>query len=357
MLSLQSDIRLFLDRKKVDHPDFAQSRLTNGRRRASSPTGNSKEKKMEQIVNGNQMASPAFSGKPEDFQRDLALLAKEQAGQPLEPTQTEPPKETPAQPEQPQATATPPQEPQIPEKFKNADGSVSVERIEKSTVNAQEAYEKYRQKEIELQRKMNEVNRLSQMPAIPQPQTYAPPQPRSLAEQINAELAANPQNPGQVLEKLFDAARMAGYSQAAQEVNMVRQEVELSKRQIELERIAKDDPWVLSDEGFTELMRIRENKPWLNASPAPMTSAYREYLADSVLKQRSGQQVRMPTPKAQAAPVAPAQAVDRTQPQPAVSLANADKQSLDNLFKNKSPQEEAAIFKSLGFNVERWQTK
>ena len=318
---------------------------------------------MTPVVDGSTLSAPAFSGKPENFQADMALLAQEQGtdAQPLPPEPSNP-AEQPAQPPAPVTNEA------IPDKFKNPDGSVSVEKIEKSTVNAQDAYERYRQKELELQRKMSEVNRMQQpnYQSQPQPQyqpqnaqpVYQSPQnvPMTLEQQINSELAANPQNPGAVLSKLFSAAANMGYQQAIGEIQTVRQETELVKRQKELETIAQKDEWVLSPEGIDALSKIRAERPWVNSSPNPWTSAYKEILADRVLNGQSVQQVKTPNPKVATAPVAPVGTVDRTQRQP-VQVDTADKQSLDNLFRAKTPQEEAALFKQLGFNVDRWSGK
>lgn len=318
-------------------------------------------------VTGSDLAAPAFSGQPGDFQKDMALLAKEQGM--AQPMTLESSTATPEQPAQPQATVTEQPETGIPDKFKGPDGSVSVERIEKSTVNAQEAYERYRQAELALQAKRNEVNRQQYQQPQYQPQVnqpvYTPAVPNnptvpmSLAQQINAELAANQSNPGAVLEKLFHAAANMGYQQATAEIQNVRQETELVKRQRELEVIAQKDEWVLSPEGTEALSKIRAERPWVNNSPTPWTSAYKELIADRVLNGgsvQSVQQVKTPNPKVLTAPAAPVGSVDRTQRQP-VRVDTADKQSLDSLFKAKTPQEEAAMFKQLGFNVDRWMGK
>ena len=208
-----------------------------------------------------------ISGKPEDIQKDLALLANQL--NPSEAVKTEP-----LQPNSANATPVPSQA--VPEKFKNPDGSVNVDRIEQSTVNAEEAYAKYRAKELELQKKMNEVSRLSrsvpQTPGIPaQPEA---PQPDSFEAQIERDIQTL--GAGKVLAKLFDAAKQAAKNEALADIQMIRQEAELDKRQRELDVIAKNDSWVLSEEGIETLGKIRSEKPWLNQSPTPWTEAYKD---------------------------------------------------------------------------------
>lgn len=296
-----------------------------------------------------------FSGKPQDFAKDMAILAGQSPAAPVAP-----PTPAPAQPAQPPAAATPAaqaetQPPAVPEKFQNPDGTVNQERLEKSTVNVEAALEKYRQKEIELRRTQNNVNRLQQgLPVPPAPvQPQVPTQPQQpaqgqrLADLLNAELAANPNNPGMVLEKLAYAMREEARNAALGQVADLQQEVELQKRDREVEAIGKHDSWVLTDQGFDTLTRIRAEKPWVNQHPNPWTQAYREHLADQAMKQRLGSVVPMPTPKGATAPVAPAVPTNRA-PSPTPNLAGLSKEQIDAHLNGKSLADQDAFFRAAG---------
>lgn len=249
-----------------------------------------------------------FSGKPSDLQKDLALLA----GQ----TQTqEVPKAEPVtpEPEQPAATATAPETP-VPDKFKNPDGSPNTEKIEKSTLHAQAAYEKYADIERQLRQKQADVSKLQSV----QPQAQPPQVPVNfpltplelgMAQDLINEAAAQ----GLQLDQRLAVAQakvMARGLEAkhAAELNVtesLRQRMEDQDRQRELESIAENDAWVLSPEGIETLGKIRQSRPHVNVSKTPWMAAYREHLADQVLSQRLGGTVQTPNPKAPVAKAPP----------------------------------------------------
>lgn len=320
------------------------------------------------VDNGRPEDLTGFSGEPGNLQKDLEVLAKKmgieapraeaeptvEIKQTVElPIETEPEKAE-AQADQPAKAETVTQETKVPDKFKNADGTVSEEKLQKSLVNVESALERYRQKEIELQRKINQVNKLQT--SVPQAQqaqaqekTEAQSEPMSdFEKQINEDLAKHQNNPGKVLVKLFEAARQAGKQDALQEVQELRMETELSKRQRELEAIGQHDPFVLTEEGFNTLSKIREEKPWLNSSPRPWEAAYREHLADQAWKQRTNQQVKTQTPKAVTAPPAPVTAVDRSS-KTTINLAGMTKDQIREALMGQSPEKQAKVFQSLGF--------
>ena len=259
----------------------------------------------------------------------------------------------PVQPVQPQAPVTPEQtQPQaVPEKFKNPDGTVNVERIEQSTMSAEQALERYRAKEVELKRTINSVNNLTRLPPMPQPQepqSQPQEQPGDLASLINADLAANPQNPGLVLAKWANAIKESVKSEASQDVRELQQEIEQGRRDRELETLAKHDPTVLTQQMIDTLASIRQQKPWLNASPRPWEAAYRDYLADQSLKGRVGSQVQMPSPTRVTAQVAPATTVNRAQVSAPVVPQSMSKDQIDAFLAGKSKADQGAFFKSMG---------
>ncbi|MEK7126236.1 MAG: hypothetical protein AAB835_01995, partial [Patescibacteria group bacterium] len=112
-----------------------------------------------------------LSFKPEDFAADLAKLAAEQTPPAMVATaqpEVKPISEMPAQPSQaavtpePPATQAPAPVPQavavvVPDKFKGPDGQLDTAKLEKSTVNVDQALASYLAKEKELKRKINEV--------------------------------------------------------------------------------------------------------------------------------------------------------------------------------------------------------
>jgi hypothetical protein len=106
-----------------------------------------------------------LSFRPEDFAKDIAALQAEKG---ITPTAVEAPKTATVEPTTivpvstpttVEATATPaitaqestptPQV-EVPEKFKAPDGSLDTSKLEKSTVNAEQALAKYLEKEKEL---------------------------------------------------------------------------------------------------------------------------------------------------------------------------------------------------------------
>lgn len=311
---------------------------------------------MDNTAEGTTLAAPVFTGQPGNMQNDLAALAAEMAAReaPLAP-ESQSVDAQPVQSEQPQTTATQTPPVEIPGKFKNADGTVSEEKIAKSTLSAEQMYEKYRQKELELQRQMNKVNQLKTGYQPPTQVQQVPVEPiTDFEQQINNDLFLNQQNPGKVLAKLFAAAKEAAYQQARADMHEIRAESELSKRQRELEAIAAYDPEVLSEQMIDRLSQIRTERPWVNTSPQPWTSAYKEHLADTVLNQRVGQQVKMPNPKGATAPILPAAPIDRTQ-KSTVNLGNMTKDQAAAFLDSQSPEQQKAFFGQLGFNTDRWK--
>ena len=286
-----------------------------------------------------------FSGKPGDFQKDLAMLQASQTPQQTPQEQMPPnPEQTgtvePAQP--PQAEVTP-----VPDKFKNPDGSLNVEKVAKSTVDAEAALQKYLTMEKELRKTQNSVSTLSK--GVPQPAHTEQQPPSSFAQQIEQDLKTA--GAGEVLARLFEAARETAYNQAMGEIGEIRQETELTKRQRELESIAKDDPWVLSPDGFDALSKIRQARPWINGSQTPWTEAYRQHLADQVIASRQTGQVHNPTPKGLAAkaPPTPVNPAPRVSVQPAGP--NLNQMSQDQItahVKAMTPAQEKVFWASRG---------
>lgn len=263
----------------------------------------------------------------------------------------------PAQPVQPQATATPQVTAEVPEKFKKPDGTLDVAKVEQSTLSAEQVLEKYKQREADLKRKINEVNRLEKsLPPVisqaPAPQTPAQPQqPQTLAQMINADLAAG-MTAGDVLAKWADAVRASAKEDVKREilgdVQAVKDRQEMDEKQRQLRVIGQSDPWVLTEQGMDTLFAIREKKPWLNAAPEPMEAAYRDYLATQAMSQRQGSQVQMPNPKGATAPVMPAAPVNRAPVAPALNPQTLSFDQINSHLAGKSRAEQNQFYKALG---------
>ncbi len=252
----------------------------------------------------------------------------------------------PAQPVQPQAPENPPE---VPEKFKNPDGTPNAEKIQQSTVNIEQALARYREKEKEFT-KQRQQQTVQQVQATTTPE----PVPQTFEEQINADLQR--EGPAKVLAKLFNAAKEAARSEVLFEVRGLQQEVELSKRDKELETLAAHDPFVLTEEGINALAKIRTEKPWLNQSPRPWESAYRDYLAEQSISRRAVPQV-IPTPRGMTAPVAPAVPVARAPSSPTPNGSNMTKAQISEHLAGKSASEVAAFYRGLGLPFDIGWTK
>ncbi len=241
---------------------------------------------------------PGFTGEPGNFAKDMAALNAE-----LNPT---PVVEAPIEPVQPEITAMAPVT--VPDKFKDADGNPDQAKIEKSTADAQAALAKYLTMEKELRRKMNEVGGLrNQAPQIIAP-NETPAAPSTFAAQLEADMAKF--GAGEVLARLFEAAKETAKREVLTDVQADREERLEIKSRRELDDIAKYDKGVLTPEGLTELARIRAERPWLEKSANPTSEAYDVYLANQIRKARQTGTV-LPTPtgltaKAPPTPVGPA---------------------------------------------------
>ena len=322
---------------------------------------------VEMTVSGGvataQTQTPApegFSGKPGDFQKDLALLAGK-----TETTQTPAVQEQPpvVEPEQPATAPVTP--PEVPDKFKNPDGTVNQERIEKSTVNAEEAYQKYAELERKLRQAQNNVASLQKgvlppaTPAAAPVTQYSQFEIQVAQDLINAHAEAGFQlAPAQALAQARVQVRLveAKHNAEASRIDQIGQQLEDQDRRRELEKIAEHDPWVLSPEGIAKLSEIRENRPHVNAAPNKWTAAYREFLADQAMSQRLNGTVQTPNPKgltangqAHKAPPTPVNPAPRVSVQPTgPNLNQMNPDQISAYAASLGTKGEAAFWKSRG---------
>ncbi len=194
---------------------------------------------------------PGFTGEPGNFTKDMAALQAELTPAPV----VESASENPAPPEITESATAPVP---VPDKFKDAAGNPDQAKIEKSTADAQAALIKYLATEKELRRKMNEVSGLSRTAPVLNPEPAAP---TSFAAQLEADMAKY--GAGQVLERLFHAAKETAKNEVLSDVQADREERMEIKSRRELEEIAKHDQLVLTPEGLEALARIRAERPYL----------------------------------------------------------------------------------------------
>lgn len=303
---------------------------------------------------------PEISLDPMDFQKELAKIAAEQGltvdktsgnavpvGTPVNTAiQTQPQVinavQAITQPATTQAVTQP-----IPDKFKTSEGQPDVVKIEKSYMHAEEALKRYQDKESELRRKQAEVQKLQTQQYVPQQNGYVPPQTQNNGQfspaYINERLNAL-KDPGAVI---YEAANLA-YIQATADaetkfgaqVQNLQARLEGQDRNRELERIAKDDPWVMSQEGIDVLSQLRAEFPHLNQSPTPWAEAYDKHLA---IRSRQGFVASGTTHLPQAQTVkAPPSPVNANASTPSFNLGRiAENKSDLNSFLNSLPNDAA----------------
>lgn len=305
-----------------------------------------------------------FTGSAGNAQNDLKALAEEMAvHERANKMKTEiinaTPKEVAQEAPQPEQPATAPTI-EVPEKFKDSEGNVVEERIAKSTVHAEEAYQKYLDIERKLREKQREVNAIkngqpiqvapAQVPATPQ---LSPFEIQVAQDLINEAAALGYQMPqAQAIAQAKIQVRLLEAKHSAEQsmVENLRNRLDEADRKEELKGIKETDPWILSPEGIETLSKIRETRPHVNNSPTPWTAAYREYLADTVLQQRlAGQVSPTPTSKTVKAPptpvnVAPKVVVKSNAP----TIESMSSDQISEYVKGLSPQEEAKFWKSRG---------
>ena len=285
-----------------------------------------------------------------DFAADIAKLAAAQgiATEQKDPVVTPP--ETPAQPESP-AAVTPPVEATktetvVPEKFKAPDGSVDTEKLNKSTVNAEEALARYKELEKELARKRNEV-RAKENAYINPPAASAPvpviPVNADFAKKLDEDIAR--EGAGVVLAKLFTAAQAAAEEKMLGELAVLKDVNAENRTTQQVKAIGKKDPWVYTPEGMNTLAKILEDQPYLWQAKDPYKAAY--LLHKGNVASQSNSQVLTPTPQARpSAPVPTGQAVNKAAT-PVIKLDS--KEAIDNHLRGLSAEQQKEFFKRAGY--------
>lgn len=245
----------------------------------------------------------------------------------------------------PKAVEIKPEAPvEVPAKFQNPDGTVNVEKLEKSTASLDEMIAKYRAKETAAQTLQNKVNNpngnpVNVAPATPQAQ-LTPFEVQVANDLITEAAAAGYQMPqGQAIAQAkiaikLSEARAQFEQQSSQEL---RQRLEDGERARELDSMVKSDPWLATEAAVDALWKVRQENPWLNQAPKPWEAAYTFFKG----RNGHGSQVQTPTPtgntaQAKPTPVAPVarvqRTVDVTDKRALESLSDADLEAIARKF-------------------------
>lgn len=322
-------------------------------------------------------ATATFSGKWEDMAKDMASIAQEMSpqeqpaqpdnGQPNPAVVTNPEVKSPAAvvPQAQTANNQPPapQAEDVPEKFRDANGKLDQEKLIKSYFEAEKA----------LKRAQN----AAQTPAAPQvaqpvqsqpqsqpvatPQGLTPFEARVAQDLLNEAAALGYQMPqaqaiaqARIQIRLLDAKHQADTAATFAEVAQFRETLAQQAQRTELESLAKnpDTNWVLTPKGQSDLMKVREENPWINASPTPWASAAYHLLGQRRISEKSsGGLVNMPNPTG-AQNAAPPLPVTPTPPASNPIQLNTPQQ-IEAHVKTLTPQQEAEFWRKAGM---KWDT-
>lgn len=278
----------------------------------------------------------SFSGRREDFARDMALIAKEMGvSEPqavpvvdepapeieLSPLTVETPQE-PKQPEQPQAKAPVIAEhpkveaPQVPDKFKKADGSTDYDKLTKSFIEAEKALKREQNKNRQPQAP---VNSAPQNPQVGQVNNeVAPVVDLAALSPFEIQVARDIYNGGgfseqqaialaKVQVKLAEAQHQATVRETVGRVQSIEEFAHEQAMQAELKAIRDKSPEIFTPEGLKELNRVRQENPEIKS----WTKAYVHWLGEQQFNKAAGGNPVLPTPKANTAPIAPVSAGNR----------------------------------------------
>jgi hypothetical protein len=225
-------------------------------------------------------------------------------------------------PPQAQVQAAPPAHApaEVPKKFQNPDGTVNVEKLEKSTKSVEEMLAYYRGKEAEAQKAQNRVNN---PPPNPQaPQTFVPPQGLSPLEvQAAQDILADAQALGHKMtqnEAILMARAQVRMNEARLNAELnatedIRRELNETKLTTELQGLMNRDPELLTPQTADRLVELRNELRKQNPN-ASYRDAYVLHLGQLELQRRTGQ-VLTPNPTGQTvkAPPTPVGPVSRVQ--------------------------------------------
>jgi len=311
----------------------------------------------EVIPSNNQTGFPKGDDISDDFQEGIQQLAKERnlvitpEGNAVSPEQAQ--ESTPEAPTpQPEVTqeATPEPStteeavPEVPEKFQAKDGSVDIAKVEKSTVNAEEALAKYVEIERKLGQKRAEVQKQQSQPQVPQQAQTD----KTMAQQIEENIKLY--GVGDTLVKVMAAAKEWSGQGGNERIDELAQRLDAGDRRAELTRIAKEDGWVLSPEGIDAMSKFREQNPYLNGSPSPWQSTYEAMKGRGLVPEnKSKSQVATPNPTPKGAPTTPPSGAAQTKTPSKMDKVDLDNpRELNKVLDTMTPEEQSKFFVSQG---------
>ena len=247
-----------------------------------------------------------------------------------------------------EAVATPEKEADVPEKFQDENGNVDVAKVEKSQLSAEQALAKYAETEKELRKVQNQANQTQE--SVPNQPSLNAPQTESLdsiAKQIEDEIKLN--GTGVALAKLMNVISEQAYQRSSADLSGLQGSIEGQKQRVELQRIAEQDSWVLSEKGFETLSQLRQENPWVDSSPSPWQTALElakgRGLAPSS-KTSSLKGSPNPTPEGHQVVTPASGSRDLQAPKPTTDMNN--KEALFNKLDKMTPAEEKAFWASQG---------
>lgn len=309
--------------------------------------------------------------RPEDYASDLAKLAAEQGIPPaVEAPKAEPTTIVPVQPPQATVTPEPPAtqatapvtqaEVAVPDKFKAPDGTLDMDKLEKSTANAElakanaeQAIAKYQALQKDMSRKINEAaaakNALLTSIPLPAIDPNVKPNTQQIPFDQILEQDAQTIGLGKAMVKGIMAAKELALEEARKEFSSIRQVQEETDSRRQIEEIGKRDLWVYTPEGVNTLNQILTEQPYLWQALDPYVAAYRFSGRGGVsaVVERSGSQVLTPTPPAKAtAPVPSAVAANMTPQSPSINLDS--KEAIDSHLKTLTPKQQEEFFMKMG---------
>jgi hypothetical protein len=152
--------------------------------------------------------------------------------------------------------------------------------------------------------------------------------------------------------KMMEAKHEADKAATFAKVNAFEQTLEENKRREELQSLARTNPWVLTPKGQEELVKVREENGWINASPEPWKAATMYLLGQKALLGVPGAvgQVLTPNPTGTQQTAPPLPVVPAQRP-PSVIPLNT-RQEIEAHVKTLTPEQEAGFWKSFGLRFD-----
>jgi len=285
------------------------------------------------------------SGFPKDSDQDLDALGKSlEQGLANETEVLVPTQETEPVAQVTETATQPEGKEEVPDKFKDKDGNLDIEKVEKSTVDAQTALTKYTEMVAAMNKKRHEAHLAglqSKTGTTPQEPTPSPEQNfDAVAKQIEDELRKN--GTGRGLANILSTALENNYQRGRADLSALQEAQSSRDRKETLDSIAASDPWVFQPEGQAAIAKTLEQNPWLENSPDPIQAAYLHYRGLNPLATSSVSPLNPTTPTAPSTPAGGVRNTQQEKPTFDVDKPNELTPALDRM----SPEEEDKFWAS-----------